>query len=187
MKELIENFYLLRNTYQKIEEFNKESINEKIDLDRMIWGKDIYKFEFKNLVELKKTYNWTLYELEYKSYRLFFISEFNSTKGLTNVFWVNILKRGTIYEKYKNESIISYKQGDRDSNFEINLNNQIFTVAYIGNSLVSYCKKNKYSLSYLAEIVFKDDVSNYLYGSAVNYKFKSSMFNNYIIVYGHDY
>jgi hypothetical protein len=172
-------FHITRYTYKKIQQEIPT-----INLNRMLWDRDIYLNHKDDLIELKKFNNGTLFELLYKGYRLFFISEYQKEPYRNNVFWVNILNQGTLYDKYKNEDIITYKFGDFQKGNQIIVNDKRYIAVHTGNSFNRYCQiKNINFSNPTSERSYWTEVSASLNGQNYELEFVTSVFGDYMIVH----
>jgi len=178
-------FHITRYTFSKIQEINQRSSNPVINLNSMVWDIDIYLNHEKDLIEINKFNNGILYELSYLDYRLFFIREYQKEPYRNNVFWVNILSKGTLYEKYKNELILTYKFGDFKKGNVIAVNGMNYTAINTGNSFNRYCQiKKEHSASLESNKKYWADIIKNLNGNPTELEFLTSTFGHFIIVYG---
>lgn len=179
-------FHITRYTYKKIkQDIFKHSLEPLFDLNRMIWGEEIYLNNKSNLIEVKKFNNGVLYELLYHGYRLFFIREYQEVPYRNNVFWVNILNEGTVYNNYKNESIMTYKFDEFENGKQIVINGEKYTAVHTGNSFNRYCNLQKINDNNIeSQIRYWEDFRKSLDGLNSQFEFVTSTFANNIIVYG---
>ncbi len=151
----------------------------------MIWDKDIFLNNKKDLKEIGYIGNGVIYQLLYKNYRLFFIREYREKPYRNNVFWVNILSPGTIFEKYKNESIMTYRLGEQSTGQSLLVSGNSYIGVHTGNLFNNYCQLKGLDLSHPnSERYFWADVNKSLNGSVDRPSFIVSKFGKYMIIYG---
>lgn len=178
------NYLITRQTFKKVQEEINKSSKPLGDLNRMIWGRDIYSINKDKLVELKRFSSAVLYELLYKDYRLFFIKEKSGHYYKDNVFWVNILNKDTLYEMHKDESIITFKFTNDDEIKTVRNLDGNLTAVHIGNVYVRYCSIKGLNISEInSKNAFWTDVVNSMNGKNNNIEFNTSQFGSYIIVH----
>ena len=165
----------------KVQDFNRQFSEQIIDLNRMNWYVDIFLETQRNQIQIGKIENGVLIQLLYKGYNLFFIQEYQENPYRNNVFWVNILRQGTIFDNHKNESILTYKFGEHNDGCHLHVNSKSYIGVHTGNLYERYRSVKGKDMT---ERNMWFDISNYLNGKEGSLEFVVSYFGEYLIAYG---
>lgn len=173
--------YLTRPTYLKTRQMLKET--GELNVNRMIWDRDIYLMYQNEVVDIVKINNGILQKLEYMGCELFFIREDKASEMFPLLFWVNILEIGGSFENKLNDDMITFNVDEKEI-YSLTINGRVYKTIHIGNVLTRYITNIK-KISFDSQSVnyFYKDVQDYLDGIQDNIKFEVSTFGNHAIVY----
>lgn len=130
--------HTLYAAYLKIDSLFKQN-RTNLANDILNWDSESTTLEIKTnetLNELYKLNNAKIFEVIHYDLRLFFLLEVVPETRIKNLFLLNFLENGTIYENHKNLDIIQYRIPE-GTNYKL-INN--YQVAHCGGAFIDYCK-----------------------------------------------
>lgn len=175
--------YITRIAYEKLKCFLDKEGKYYLDLNGILWERDIF-FENKDkFKQIKVQDNYGVYELEYYDRRLFFIIDITPWNNRIRVFFVNCLRLETFYEGHKNEAILKYKYSTRNHvDHYIYVDNKKYNAIHVGNAYNTY-EGFKVSNLNTTESMFWEDIKKFYRGDETNFRFTSSFIGDFMIVH----
>lgn len=134
-------------------------------------------------MEIGGSDNWILYKLLFNGHYLFFIREYQEAPYRNNVFWVNILKEGSVFAGYENEKIITYRLGENRHGKRLYIKGKEYTGIHTGNLFNQYIQTKETDASSINERDMWNDIDEQLNGLETDNRFMVSYFGRFIIAH----